>query len=91
MNDELEQFLASLPVVVERRQGLRRLRGDSAKRAAEDFLQRLEDRRRSRAALVDPFLDGLRFRWWFTHSMGKDLSLDDWRELIDQRIRDSEG
>ena len=83
MDADLEAFLASLPTPAS---PLRRAPGNTTRKVAEDFISRLADRRRSRLALADDRLDGQRFRYWFTHCVGDEISLDDWRKLIDQKI-----
>lgn len=59
---------------------------DSERRAAIDYLDRLRDRSKVRQSLEADSMDGMRFRFWFHNYMGKDLTLEDWRKLIDDRM-----
>lgn len=87
MDTDLEAFLSGLPLP--KAPSPRRRDGGSELKAAIDFLTRLEDRRRSRLALADDRLDGQRFRYWFTVCTGNEISLDEWRKLIDLKILES--
>lgn len=83
LDDLLKQALSENPLPPAKPPRLRRSRV-TAQQLSEDYLGRLEDRRRSRLSLEDDHMDAMRFRWWFAQL--KDLTLDDWRKNIDRKI-----
>jgi len=56
-----------------------------AERIAEDYGRRLAEKHLYRQLLNDERMDGLRFRWYFTH-IEKSTGLDELRNWIDSKI-----
>lgn len=52
---------------------------------AEDYAQRLAEKHLIRGLLSEERMDGLRFRWYFTH-VNKDTPLDELRAWIDAKV-----